>query len=100
MSATAITKPESDVVVIQDSFDIIIPASLLTESTTTGECSILVQIEPQDATLLDFEGASGAIGRFESDENGSAYQTSEAACFAVCRALRFVLLPYCTNCRN
>jgi hypothetical protein len=78
MSATATTKPESDVVVIQDSFDIIIPASLLTESTTTGECSILVQIEPQDATLLDFEGASGAIGRFESDENGSAYLTSEA----------------------
>jgi hypothetical protein len=35
---------------------------------------MLVQIEPQDATLLDFEGASGAIGRFESDENGSAYQ--------------------------
>lgn len=77
MSATATMKSEMDVdVVIQDSFDIVLPASFLTETTTTGcgECSMLVQIEPQDATLLDFEGASGAIGRFESDENGSAYQ--------------------------
>lgn len=60
----SLTKPDVD-----DSFDIILPASYFTESST-GECSILVQIEPQDAMLLDFEGASGAIGRFEADANG------------------------------
>jgi hypothetical protein len=48
---------------------VIIPTSLSAEPTG-GECSILVQIGPEDATLLDFEGAQGAIGRFEADDSG------------------------------
>ena len=63
------TTREAENLVQQDSFDIIIPASFLTESTT-GECSVLIEIDHNDATLLDFEGASGAIGRFEANENG------------------------------
>jgi hypothetical protein len=49
--------------------DVIIPTSLLAEPTG-GECSMLVQIGPEDATLLDFEGAQGAIGRFEAEDTG------------------------------
>jgi hypothetical protein len=52
-----------------DSLDVIIPTSLLAEPTG-GECSMLVQIDPRDAALLDFEGAQGAIGRFEAEDTG------------------------------
>jgi hypothetical protein len=70
MPAIHLTKIGKNVVTVQDAFEIIIPASLMAENSISGECSILIQIEPQDAALLDFEGASGAIGRFESDEKG------------------------------
>lgn len=49
--------------------DILIPPALLSGSNS-GECSVLVQIEPDDATVLDFEGQTGAIGRFEADDEG------------------------------
>ena len=52
-----------------DSLDVVLPTSLLSEPAG-GECAVLVQIDPQDATLLDFEGAAGAIGRFETEETG------------------------------
>ena len=63
------TSDDPENFVPQDCFNITIPVSFLTENTT-GECSVLVEIDHHDATLLDFEGASGAIGRFEADENG------------------------------
>jgi hypothetical protein len=55
------------------SMDVVVPTALLAESTG-GECSLLVQIDPQDATRLDFEGQTGAIGRFEAgDTAGELY---------------------------
>ena len=51
------------------SMDVVVPTALLAESTG-GECSLLVQIDPQDSTRLDFEGQTGAIGRFEAEDNG------------------------------
>mmetsp|Transcript_13083 Transcript_13083/g.15955 ORF Transcript_13083/g.15955 Transcript_13083/m.15955 type:complete len:96 (+) Transcript_13083:533-820(+) len=47
-------------------FDLVIPLSLI--SGTDPSCTVLVQIEPEDATVLDFEGSNGAIGRFEADK--------------------------------
>ena len=54
-----------------DAFDIILPPNLV--SNTNGECTVLVQIEPDDAAALDFTGAVGAVGRMEADdERGKA----------------------------
>ena len=35
-----------------------------------GECTVLLQIDPEDASTLDMEGVSGAIGRLEVDGDG------------------------------
>ena len=35
-----------------------------------GPCTVMIQIDPEDATTLDFEGVSGAIGRLECHNNG------------------------------
>lgn len=35
-----------------------------------GDCTVLLQIDPENATTLDMEGASGAIGRLEVDGDG------------------------------
>jgi hypothetical protein len=56
-----------------DSFDVVLPLNLLGNDanvSSTGTCSVLIQVDPNDAKLLDFEGVTGAIGRFESTENG------------------------------
>jgi hypothetical protein len=54
-----------------DAFDIILPPNLV--SNTNGECTVLVQIDPDDAAALDFTGAVGAVGRMEADdERGKA----------------------------
>lgn len=52
---------------VSNSLDIIVPASL---GNTTGECTVLVELQPDDANLLDFEGSTGAIGRFQVDSEG------------------------------
>lgn len=41
-----------------------------------GECTLLLQIDAEDATNLDIEGSSGAIGRIEVDSDGG-----ECLCF-------------------
>lgn len=56
-----------------ESMDMVVPLSLLAEPTG-GECSLMVQIDPQDATRLDFEGQTGVVGRFESDDTGGEQQ--------------------------
>ena len=48
--------------------DVILPPSLLTGAG--GECTVMIQVDPDDAALLDYEGISGAIGRFEADGQG------------------------------
>jgi hypothetical protein len=60
------TPVESAAIEIDDSFDIILPHQL----GSNGECTILVQIDPQDSAALDFTGATGAIGRLETDNEG------------------------------
>jgi len=54
-----------------DSVDLKIPLSLLMSGTSSGsnECTVLVQVNPEDASTLDFHGAGGAVGRFEVNEN-------------------------------
>ncbi|GFH52455.1 hypothetical protein CTEN210_08931 [Chaetoceros tenuissimus] len=51
--------------------DVKIPLSLLMTGTSSGnnECSVLVQVTPEDAPTLDFHGAGGAIGRFELNQD-------------------------------
>lgn len=58
-----------------DGLDVKIPLSLLMSGTSTGsnECTLLVQVTPEDAPALDFHGAGGAIGRFETSEDGGKY---------------------------
>jgi hypothetical protein len=60
---------------VNDSFDVILPPLLGTSSN--GECTILVQLDPQDAVTLDYEGVSGAIGRFEADDRGGKYDSKQ-----------------------
>ena len=51
--------------------DLKIPLSLLMTGTSTGsnECTVLVQVCPDDASTLDFHGAAGAVGRFEVNDD-------------------------------
>jgi hypothetical protein len=42
----------------------------LPNNNLTGEYTVIVQIDPEDSTTLDFTGAAGAIGRMEADERG------------------------------
>lgn len=55
----------------EDGIDIKIPMSLLMTGTSAGsnECTVLVQVSPEDAPILDFHGAGGAVGRFEVDDD-------------------------------
>jgi hypothetical protein len=89
--ATSTSKPTVGDAMEQDnddSFDILIPTSFATES------SVLIQIHPQDASKLDFEGLSGAVGRFEAspdslllDFKGFQYQGTlhpGPTCMALC----------------
>lgn len=62
-------KKKKSLVLAKEAFDSSCLDVLLPTSSSAGECSILIQIEPQDAELLDFEGAAGAIGRFEAEEH-------------------------------
>jgi len=51
------------------SYDVILPASLL--ALRPGTNSLLVQMDPQEQKKIDleFEGSSGAVGRFEASPN-------------------------------
>ena len=51
-----------------DRMKIVLPNSLYNNSN--GECTLLVQIDPEDSSKLDFTGAVGAIGRMEADSTG------------------------------
>ena len=55
--------------------DVKIPLSLLMTGTSSGsnECSVLVQVAPEDAPTLDFHGAGGAVGRFELNQDTGTY---------------------------
>lgn len=55
-------KPEP----LQDAYDVVFPST----TNIRGECTVLVQIDPQDASTLALDGAVGAVGRLETDEDG------------------------------
>jgi len=67
-SPISTTKQKNDVI------DVVIPHSLLNKHQGPGknECTMLVQVESNDEKShhLDFHGQSGAIGRFEADQEG------------------------------
>ena len=54
--------PEDDVI------DVVIPPSLLGIGAAP-DSTLLVQIDPENAQLLELEGSNGAIGRFEADSD-------------------------------
>ena len=55
----------------KDEFTVVLPSSWMTTGNPPpGECNLLIQVDPEDATRLDYEGVSGAIGRFEAGDNG------------------------------
>lgn len=49
-----------------EGIEIVIPPNIATVSSV---CTLLVQIDGSDAGRLDFEGMTGAIGRFGANEN-------------------------------
>lgn len=53
----------------EEGMKVVLPNSLFSNNNS-GECTILVQIDPKDCSTLDFAGATGAIGRLEADSNG------------------------------
>jgi hypothetical protein len=67
-------KTDTVVSVESDSFDIIVPNSLL--GLNGGGCTVLLQIDTQDASALDFSGAVGVVGRLETDEQGGMSRLS------------------------
>lgn len=56
-----------------DTFDVILPPLL--GSGNAGECTVMIEVDPEDAALLDYEGISGAIGRFEADDRGGTLRS-------------------------
>ena len=74
-AATTLSTDETTLPVVSptgtDEFTVVLPSSwMATGNPPTGECNLLIQIDPEDATRLDYEGVSGAIGRFEAGDNG------------------------------
>jgi hypothetical protein len=67
---------------INDSFDILLPSNWMglgnphPSSSSAGgnphpgSCSVLIQVDPEDARGLDFEGVCGAMGRMECNATG------------------------------
>ena len=53
---------------VKDAFDVHLPP--IFASGNNGECSLLLQLDPDDAATLDYTGLSGAIGRLEADDHG------------------------------
>lgn len=53
---------------VKDTLDVVLPPLIGTGNS--GECSLLIQVEPDDAARLDYEGVTGAIGRFEAGDHG------------------------------
>mmetsp|Transcript_38627 Transcript_38627/g.93375 ORF Transcript_38627/g.93375 Transcript_38627/m.93375 type:complete len:228 (-) Transcript_38627:272-955(-) len=51
-----------------DSLDVVLPPLLGTANA--GECTLMVEVRPEDASMLDYEGITGAIGRFEANHHG------------------------------
>ena len=69
--AKTVTPPNT----LHESVDVVLPQSILSLGSSGGsaptDCTVLVQINSKDAmSTLDFHGASGAIGRFEADDEG------------------------------
>ena len=68
VTSSATTRPNNE------GIDVVIPHALLNKHQGPGknECTMLVQVEATDETShhLDFHGQSGAIGRFEADDEG------------------------------
>ena len=58
-------KPEHHTV--SNSLELLLPPTL---GNASGECSVLVQIDPEDSATLDFEGTTGAFGRFQVNSEG------------------------------
>ena len=52
---------------ISNSLELLVPPTL---GNASGECSVLVQIDPEDSATLDFEGTTGAFGRFQVNSEG------------------------------
>ncbi|KAL3801986.1 hypothetical protein HJC23_010330 [Cyclotella cryptica] len=55
-----------------EGINVLIPHSLLNKHQGAGrnECTILVQVDDSGDHHLDFHGQSGAVGRFEADDEG------------------------------
>jgi hypothetical protein len=70
-SRKSVSPEDSSTKVENDSFDVILPASF--GGGIAGECTVMIEVNPEDAALLDYEGISGAIGRFEADHRGGKF---------------------------
>jgi len=64
-----------------DYYDLVVPSHLLssldgngtTGLSSNGECTVLVQIDPTESSELALEGATGAVGRLETDKDGCEF---------------------------
>lgn len=65
-------QPEGDIdEEMEDSYTVLLPSSWAASGQPPpGDCNLLIQVDPEDAAPLDYEGTSGAIGRFEAGPNG------------------------------
>jgi hypothetical protein len=58
-----------------EGINVLIPHSLLNKHQGAGrnECTMLVQVDASADHHLDFHGQSGAVGRFEADDEGGEF---------------------------
>jgi len=74
VAAMATTTTTMEKMNVLDSFDVILPPSIVNGGDNSGgdQCTLLIEVsDPSDAIALgEFGGSVGAIGRFESDSNG------------------------------
>lgn len=73
---------------LDESLNVVLPRSW----NQSGECTIIIQIDPSDSTSLDLEGTQGAVGRMETDEEGGMLFTSRRSTVTCCHIAMKVFL--------
>lgn len=81
---------------MNDGINVLIPHALLNkhQGAGRGECTMLVQVEGDDQQL-DFLGQSGAVGRFEADDEGGEFQLMLNLGWIVSKVIIFLTLYHC-----
>ena len=65
-SASSSKAPSKPPVNLDESMGVVLASNW----NPSGECTVLIQIDPEDSAALELEGSQGVVGRIETDEQG------------------------------